>query len=108
MQKHAELKRSLYADFSVFQHYNVDRFLASFGLSVIQKYGQRGIGRKLMEARYELTNLAVQFIYLLCCIFDRKLIGLAHRLKITHSSFSSVYSNKLADAVGFELNREYR
>lgn len=43
----------LYTDFDVFEHYNVDRFLASFALCVVKKYGQRGIGQKLMEVRSE-------------------------------------------------------
>lgn len=47
---------ALYGDFDIFKHYNVDRYLASLGLSVTQKYGQRGIGLKLMEARLVLYN----------------------------------------------------
>ena len=38
--------------------------------------------------------------------FNRKPITIAHGIKLTHSLFSSKYSNKLADAVGYELNVE--
>lgn len=50
----------LYGDFDIFEHYNVDQFLASLALSVVKKYGQRGIGRKLLEARFEKSRAPVK------------------------------------------------
>lgn len=41
----------LYRDFSVFEHYGVDKYMASFGLSVDNRYRGRRIGEQLLGAR---------------------------------------------------------
>lgn len=42
----------LYENFNVFDHYGVDEYMASFGLSVDKKYRGRRIGDHLLTARY--------------------------------------------------------
>lgn len=37
--------------FDIFEHYEVDRYLSAFGLSVMPWYRGRGIALKLLEAR---------------------------------------------------------
>lgn len=41
----------LLEQFDVFEHYEVDRYLSAFGLSVMPWYRGRGIASKLLEAR---------------------------------------------------------
>lgn len=42
---------NLYVDFDIFDHYKVDKYIGSFGLSVAKPYVGRGIGRELFAAR---------------------------------------------------------
>lgn len=74
----------LYDNFDPFERYNVNEHLASFGLSVSRKYRGRAIGDHFMEAR--------------------KLICKTFGLKISHTIFSSDFSNKNADVAGFQLD----
>lgn len=46
-----EILACLYKDFSVYEHYNVDKYLSCCGLSVAEKYRGRGIGLKLLKTR---------------------------------------------------------
>lgn len=39
----------LYDEFDVFKHYNVDKYIGSYGLFVLEKYWGRGIGLKLVQ-----------------------------------------------------------
>lgn len=41
----------LYVDFDVFDHYKVNKYIGSLGLSVAKPYVGRGIGRELLLAR---------------------------------------------------------
>lgn len=74
----------MYEDFNPFEYYGVDEFMASFGLSVDAKYRGRNIGDHFLATR--------------------KLFGKEFGLKLTHTMFSSDFSNKNADRVGFESN----
>lgn len=42
----------LYKDLDMFDKYETDAYLTSFGLSVSREYRGRGIGERLLEARY--------------------------------------------------------
>lgn len=74
----------LYTNFKPFEHYGVDKFLTSFGLSVSREYRGRGIGDRLLETR--------------------KLLCKEYGLKFTQTVFSSDFSNRNADRVGFVTN----
>lgn len=74
----------MYENFNPFEYYNVNEYLASFGLSVDKKYRGRGIGSQFLATRKAICN--------------------KFRLKITHSVFSSDFSNQNADKAGFQLN----
>lgn len=76
----------LYENFNIYDHYGVDEYLASHGLSVDKKYRGRRIGDELLKAR--------------------KLVCQEFGIKVTHSMFSSDYSSKNAERAGFELNAE--
>lgn len=41
----------LYENFSLFEHYGVDEYMTSFGLSVDKKFRGRGIGERILTAR---------------------------------------------------------
>ena len=73
-----EYTRSL---FDVYQHYNVDRYVSSLGLSVNTKYRGRGIATQLLLARIPLC----------------KAIG----VKLTTTTFTGVASQKCAAKIGF-------
>ncbi|KAJ6629960.1 hypothetical protein Bhyg_17573 [Pseudolycoriella hygida] len=70
--------------FDVFEHYQVDRYMSAYGLSVLPNYRRRGIGLKMLEAR--------------------KYLGKACGIKLTSNIFSSAASQKLAEKAGFEKN----
>lgn len=70
--------------FNAFEYYGVDEFMASLGLSVDRRYRGRHIGDHLLTAR--------------------KIQCKAFGLKLTHSLFTSDFSNKNADRVGFVPN----
>ncbi|KAJ6643873.1 hypothetical protein Bhyg_08838 [Pseudolycoriella hygida] len=72
--------------FNVCKHYQVDRHLACYGLSVSPAYRNRGIARKLLETR--------------------KLLGKPYGLSLTSTLFSSPEAQKVALAAGFEKNYE--
>lgn len=71
----------MYENFDPFEKYNVNEFMASFGLSVDRKYRGRGIGEQFLTTRR-----------LLCKEF---------KIKFTQTIFSSDFSNRNADKVGF-------
>lgn len=74
----------LYKKFEPFTHYGVDKFLSSFGLSVLREYRGRGIGDRFLETR--------------------KLICKEYGLKFTQTVFTSNFSNRNADKTGFVTN----
>lgn len=78
----------LYKDINIFELYGVDKYLSSFGLYVVQKYRGRGIGEQLLRTRKSF-----------CAAFD---------IKITSNGFSSDFSNRIADKVGFKLINSLR
>lgn len=74
----------MYTSFDPFECYGVTEFMASFGLSVDRKYRGRSIGDQFLATRG-----------LLCKEFG---------LKLTHTIFSSDFSNRNADKVGFKAD----
>ncbi|XP_055310814.1 uncharacterized protein LOC129573785 [Sitodiplosis mosellana] len=79
-----DLMMILYENFDPFQHYGVDEYLSSFGLSVSRKYRGRSIGDHFLATRKNLCN--------------------EFALKLTHTFFTSDFSNHNADKAGFETN----
>ncbi|XP_031621398.1 uncharacterized protein LOC116339578 [Contarinia nasturtii] len=79
-----DLMMILYEDFDTFKYYGVDEYLTSFGLSVSRKYRGRSIGDHFLATRKKLCK--------------------QYNLKLTHTFFTSDYSNQNADKVGFETN----
>lgn len=71
--------------FDTFEHYGVDKYLTSAGLVVTPKYRGRGIGEHFLKIRRAI-----------CKDFD---------LKLTSTAFTSDFSNRIADKVGFK--RDY-
>lgn len=47
------IESMLYENFDVFEHYGVEEYMASFGLSVDKKYRGRRIGDQLLATRLE-------------------------------------------------------
>lgn len=78
----------LYKDFDTCAHYGVDKYLTSFGLVVDEKYRGRRIGEQFLRSRRPF-----------CETFG---------IKLTSTIFTSNFSNKIADNVGFELNKALR
>lgn len=78
----------LYENINIFDHYGVDEYLASHGLSVDKRYRGRAIGDEFLKTRR-----------LVCEEFN---------IKLTHSMFSSDYSSKNAERVGFQTDAEIK
>lgn len=74
------------ANFDPFEHYNVDKYMIAYGLSVNTKYRGRRIGEYILRARVPLA----------------KAIGVS----LTSGGFSAIASQKLALRAGFECNYE--
>ncbi|KAJ6623215.1 hypothetical protein Bhyg_17307 [Pseudolycoriella hygida] len=72
--------------FNIYDHYQVDYYLADCGLSVLPKYRRRGIALKMLEAR--------------------KLLGQACGLKLTSNIVFSKEAQRLAERAGYEKNIE--
>lgn len=77
-----------YEDFDPFEHYNVDKYLSSVGLVVSTKYRGRNIGEQFLQVRR-----------VFCKEFG---------VKLTSTAFTSDFSNRIADKVGFKPDRVLR
>ncbi|XP_055310841.1 uncharacterized protein LOC129573786 [Sitodiplosis mosellana] len=75
----------MYKDFDTYEHYDVDEYLTSFGLVVDRKYRDRRIGEQFLRSRKPFCE--------------------AFGIKLTSTIFTSNFSNKIADNVGFKLDR---
>lgn len=75
-------------NFNICEHYGVDKYLSCAGLVVSSKYRGRRIGEHLLSARKAV-----------CKHFG---------IKLTSTPFTSNYSNKIADKVGFKLDKFLR
>lgn len=75
-------------NFDVCEHYGVDKYLGSAGLVVTTKYRGRGIGEQFLKSRRAI-----------CKAFD---------ITLTSTSFTSNYSNRIADKAGLQLDRILR
>lgn len=78
----------LYKDFDTYEHYSVDQYLTSFGLVVDGQYRGRRIGEQFLRSRKPF-----------CETFG---------IKLTSTVFTSNFSNKIADNVGFKVDRALR
>lgn len=78
----------LYENFDTCQHYDVDKYLTSLGLIVVEKYRGRGIGEHFLRTRKAFCE--------------------AFGIKLTSTLFTSNYSNRIADKVGFKPVKSYR
>lgn len=78
----------LYEDFDPFKHYNVDKYLGSVGLVVSNKYRGRAIGERFLQTRRFFCN--------------------EFGIKLTSTAFTSNFSNRIADKVGFKPDRVIR
>lgn len=74
----------LFENFDPYKCYGVNEFLTSFGLSVGREYRGRSIGDQLLTTR--------------------KLICKEFGLKFAQTIFTSDFSNRNADKVGFTTN----
>lgn len=79
-----KLSLILYENFNAFEYYGVDEYMGSLGLVVDRRYRGRHIGDQLL--------------------IGRKLQCKEFELKLIHSMFTSDFSNKNADRVGFVPN----
>lgn len=75
-------------DFDTYERYGVDQYLTSAGLTVTPKYRGRGIGEQFLKSRA-----------VICKEFG---------IKLTSTSFTSEFSNRIADKVGFKLDKIIR
>lgn len=74
----------VYENFDLFEHYGVDKYLSSAGLLVTPNYRGRHIGEQFLVTREAI-----------CKEFG---------IKLTATVFTSDYSNRSADKVGFKLD----
>jgi GNAT superfamily N-acetyltransferase len=70
--------------FDVFEHYNVDKYMTAFGLSVSKLYRRRGIATEILKARVPL--------------------GRAFGIKVTSTVFTAIGSQMSAANAGFVEN----
>lgn len=74
----------VYENFDPYEKYGVNEIMGSLGLSVDRKYRGRGIGDQFLATR--------------------KLFCKEFNLKITQTIFTSNFSNRNADNVGFKTD----
>lgn len=70
------------------ENYGVDKYLTSVSLVVGTRYRGRGIGEQLLGTR----NIVCQ----------------EFGIKVTSTSFTSDHSNRIAEKVGFKIDRIFR
>lgn len=100
-----------YENFDTCEQYEVDQYLSSFGLSVDKNYRGRGIGEQLLLARYaqffslkrrwENSDSDNRKSY-------RKSMCKEFGLTVTHTIFSSDFSNRNAARAGFKTDVSLR
>lgn len=73
---------------NTFDHYGVDELLGSIGLSVHKEYRRRGIAQQFLQSRSIICN--------------------EFGIKLTSTLFTSDALNRVADQVGFELDKIIR
>lgn len=78
----------LFENFDVCLNYGVDEYLGSAGLLVMPKYRGRAIGEHLLNARRVVCN--------------------HFGIKMTSTVFTSDITNRIADKVGFKLDKILR
>lgn len=88
LRKFGELMHLLHENCDTLEIYGVDKYLTSVGLVVNAKYRGRGIAEHILRAR--------------------KLICNTFGIKVTSTVFTSDSSNRIADKVGFKLDKIMR
>lgn len=85
--KPSNSRNSAYSRYSIFERYGVKEYLKSDGMLVLPDYRGFGIGKRLLECA--------------------EIVCKEHSITVTSSTFTSKYSNQIADECGFEeiLNR---
>lgn len=78
----------LYENFDTCAHYGIDKYMSSLGLIVTEKYRGRGLGEHFLNTRRSFCN--------------------EFGIKLSSTVFTSNFSNKIADKVGFKLNNSIR
>lgn len=78
----------MYKDFDVCENYGIDEYLTSVSLVVSAKYRGRGIGEQLLDTR--------------------KVVCQEFGIRLTSTSFTSDHSNRIAEKVGFKIDRILR
>lgn len=78
----------LYGDFDTCEHYGVDKYMSSMGLIVTENYRGRGLGEHFLNTRRAFCN--------------------EFGIKLSSTVFTSNFSNRIADKVGFKLNKSLR
>lgn len=78
----------LHENCNIFELYKVDKYLTSVGLAVDNKYRGRGIAEH--------------------CLRIRKSICKEFGIKVTSTVFTADSSNRIADKVGFKLDKIMR
>ncbi|XP_031623083.1 uncharacterized protein LOC116340630 [Contarinia nasturtii] len=85
IKKYGELMSIIRENFDIFEVYGVDKHLSCIGLVVDKKYRRRGIGEQFLHCRKAICN---QF-----------------GISLTSTVFTADSSNRIADKVGFTLDK---
>lgn len=88
IRKFAELMYFIRENFNIFEVYGLDKHISSIGLVVNNIYRRRGIAEHLLRCRIPI-----------CMEFG---------IKMTSTVFTSDSSNRVADRVGFKLDKLVR
>lgn len=94
--------------------YAVNQIIQTMGLSVAHGYRGRRIGQRLLEATYKQINFKMKIVVMILIrlvilfLLYSELFGNAFGIKGMHSVFSSDYSNRIADTLGFQTDAAYR
>lgn len=75
-------------NFDTYEHYGIDKYMSSLGLIVTEKYRGRSIGEHFLNTRRPFCN--------------------EFGIKLSSTVFTSNFSNRIADKVGFKLNNSIR
>lgn len=88
IRKYAELMFLLRENFNIFDVYGFDKHLSSIGLTVEKMYRSRGIAEQFLRCR--------------------KAICIEFGIKMTSTVFTADSSNRIADKVGFKMDKIIR
>lgn len=101
-----ELGGKIAANVNTFEKYDVNEYLETAVLLVLPKHRGLGIGKQLLLAGYVYKHAFWFNGYNLFFIFSKKLCK-KFNLKVTQAVFSSNYSNRIADQIGYVTDVAY-